>query len=113
LWVLGGNYLHLRTEIPWMMAHLGVVTFSMIVWWFNTARGWIHLAWLNPLITVLVQIASVVLLRPETVLQIVQFSMITMAPSVVIGVLMTLRGFRLTTDEEVLAPSAFPTPPVS
>jgi O-antigen/teichoic acid export membrane protein len=113
LWVLGGNYLHLRTEIPWMMAHLGVVTFSMIVWWFNTARGWIHLAWLNPLITVLVQIASVVLLRPETVLQIIQFSMITMAPSAIIGVLMTLRGFRLTTDEEVLAPSAFPTPPES
>lgn len=111
--ILGGHYRHLSVEVPWMMAHLGIVTFSMIVWWFNTSRGWVRWAWLNPALTLGVQAAAIIAMRPATVLQIIQFSMLTMAPSVILGLFMTVRGFRLITDDGPCSPSDFDPPPAT
>ncbi|RBP45311.1 O-antigen/teichoic acid export membrane protein [Roseimicrobium gellanilyticum] len=94
LWLFGSAYTHLAKEVPWMIAHLGLYSFTVILWWFNTSRGWVHLARLNPPFTVLAQAGAYFALRPDSVLEIIWFSMAALVPSLVLGLAAGMSGFR-------------------
>ena len=92
LWLFGAPYMHLTREVPWMIAFQGLYSFSVILWWFNTSRGWVHLARYNPALTALIQAGAYVALRPDSVLEIIWFSMATLVPSLVLGMVAACRG---------------------
>jgi hypothetical protein len=96
LWLFGAGYTHLTREVPWMIVFQGMYSFSVILWWFNTSRGWVRLARLNPPLTALTQLGAYFVLRPDSVLEIIWFSMATLLPSLVLGLSASIPGLRQT-----------------
>lgn len=94
LWLFGSSYAHLTREVPWMIFHLGVYSFTVILWWFNTSRGWVRLARLNPPLTALTQFAAYLAFRPDSVLEIIWFSMISLTPTLVLGMAALIGGMK-------------------
>lgn len=103
LWLFGAGYAHLTSEVPWMIIFQGMYSFSVILWWFNTSRGWVGLARLNPPLTAVIQLAAYFALRPDSVLEIIWFSMATLVPSLVLGLSASISGIR----RKAGAPEAF------
>lgn len=98
-WVLllfGPAYSHLAAEVPWMFFFQSLYAFSMILWWFNTSRGWTRTAWLIPVVTLTIQAAALAILRPDTVMKTIFFSIATVAPSILLGMAACVRGVRST-----------------
>jgi O-antigen/teichoic acid export membrane protein len=88
-WILnlfGASYVHLTREVPWMILLQGLYSFSVILWWFNASKGWVSLSKYSPVLTVAVLLLTYAVLRPETVLEIIWFSMISLIPSIALGV---------------------------
>ena len=102
LWFFGESYAHLTTEVPWMIVFQGMYSFTVILWWFNTSRGWVHLARYNPALTALAQGGAYVVLRPDSVLEIIWFSMATLVPSILLGLVASSRGLQRSPVSETL-----------
>lgn len=98
LWLFGTAYAHLTKEVPWMIAHLGLYSFSVILWWFNTSRGWVRLARLNAPLTALVQLGTYFALRPHDVLEMIWFSTASLVPSLILGLSAAISGLRRMTS---------------
>jgi hypothetical protein len=47
LWILGGSYSHLGTELPMAFAAQGLGVMNSVIWTFMQVRGWVRLSWLN------------------------------------------------------------------
>jgi hypothetical protein len=47
LWILGGSYSHLGTELPLAFAAQGLGVMNGVIWTFMQVRGWVRLSWLN------------------------------------------------------------------
>ncbi|QIF04474.1 hypothetical protein [Roseimicrobium sp. ORNL1] len=94
LWLFGADYAHLTKEVPWMIVFQGIYSFTVILWWFNTSRGWVGLSRLNPPFTALVQLAAYFALRPDSVQGIIWFSMATLVPSLLLGLSASVSGLK-------------------
>jgi O-antigen/teichoic acid export membrane protein len=94
LWLFGSSYAHLTREVPWMIVHLGLYSFTVILWWFNTSRGWVRLARLNPPLTALAQFAAFLTFRPDSVLEVIWFSMISLTPTIALGMAALIGGMK-------------------
>ncbi len=62
LWLLGPAYLHLESELTWLMAAHATLYVASVLWSLNYARGWVHGSWVIPLASLGVQLATIPLL---------------------------------------------------
>lgn len=90
VWLLGRQYQHLTplVTLTLLVHSLGIL--SAILWWLNTARGWLSLVWLNPVLTTLV--IAFIVMRPHTVLEMMSLNLLILAVPIGIKGLSVLRG---------------------
>jgi O-antigen/teichoic acid export membrane protein len=104
LWLFGPNYLHLRTEVVWMVVSLALGLLLGVIWGINTARSWINSSWLIIPLTLLVQIALVRWLQLSTVQGIIVFAIVSQLPNLLVSIGMTVRGFWYFRADEIAKP---------
>jgi hypothetical protein len=93
LWLFGPNYMHLRSEVVWMVVSLVVGLFLGLIWGINTARGWLNSTWVIIPFTLVVQLGLVRWLTLSTVKGVIIFGIISQLPNLLVSSGMALQGF--------------------
>lgn len=94
VWLLGTQYANLETEIPWMLALIGVGSVSGSLFVINSSRAWLGHSWVFILSTVLSQAAFIPLLPLDTLRGMLQFAIVPHLPFIVINLLFLIKGLR-------------------
>jgi O-antigen/teichoic acid export membrane protein len=98
LWVLGPKYAHLDSELLWMLLSIAVGLILTLLWGLNTARGWLHRTWMMVPATLVTQVGLFEWLNISTVRGIIQFSILSQMPNLLISLVMSVVGFRKLVD---------------
>lgn len=80
LWILGGSYSHLVTELPLAFAAQGLGVMNSVVWTFMQVRGWVSLSWLNIPLTLAGYVLSVLVADLTTVSGVLIMSGVALLP---------------------------------
>ena len=94
LFVLGNRYTHLGGELVLMVAGAVLASIASAMWGLNSAKGWISGSWLYIPATLVTQIALIPFVNFSSVNGVLFFNLISAIPSVLLNMLLSLRGFR-------------------
>lgn len=94
LFVLGNRYTHLHHELLLMIGVAVITALSGALWLLNAAKAWIAGAWLYIPLTLATQIAIVPFTDFSSVAGVLVFNLISVAPSLLLNLAMSYRGFR-------------------
>ncbi len=92
LWLLGPQYWHLQSELPLAMIYFSLTTFSIAIWWINTATARTSLAWLVPPVCLALLLAALTLLSITSVKVAFLTVSAAMLPSCLIGLAQAFRA---------------------
>jgi hypothetical protein len=94
LFVLGNRYTHLHRELLLMVGASVVAAFGSTLWMLNASKAWVDLAWLYIPLTLATQIALSPFTDFSSVPGVLIFNLISAAPSVLLNLFLSFRGFR-------------------
>jgi O-antigen/teichoic acid export membrane protein len=94
LFVLGNRYAHLDRELLLMISVAVITALSGTLWLLNASKAWIAGAWLYIPLTLATQIALVPFTDFSSVAGVLVFNLISVAPSLLLNLAMSYRGFR-------------------
>lgn len=94
LLVLGNRYTHLHHELLLMIGVAVITALSGTLWLLNASKAWIAGAWLYIPLTLATQIALVPFTDFSSVAGVLVFNLISIAPSLLLNLAMSYRGFR-------------------
>lgn len=94
LLVLGNRYTHLQHELLLMIGVAVITALSGTLWLLNASKAWIAGAWLYIPLTLATQIALVPFTDFSSVAGVLIFNLISVAPSLLLNLAMSYRGFR-------------------
>jgi O-antigen/teichoic acid export membrane protein len=94
LFVLGNRYTHLHHELLLMIGVAVIAALSGTLWLLNASKAWIAGAWLYIPLTLATQIALVPFTDFSSVAGVLVFNLISIAPSLLLNLAMSYRGFR-------------------
>ena len=80
LWILGGSYSHLGTELPLAFAAQGIGVMNSVIWTFMQVRGWVRLSWLNIPLTLAGYVLGVVVADLRSVAGVLMMSGVALLP---------------------------------
>lgn len=106
LWVLGGKYASLTREVPLLVTSSIIGGLTGVIHTLAWSRGWVWHTWTIPFAIVLVQIACVRFVRLDSVVGVLEFSIFSATPWLLITSYMTTRGFWTSWRTGHLAPIA-------
>jgi O-antigen/teichoic acid export membrane protein len=93
LFVLGNRYSHLAGELVLMVSGAVLASIASAMWGLNSAKGWISGSWLYIPGTLLTQVALIPFVNFSSVSGVLFFNLISTIPSVLLNLLLTVRGF--------------------
>lgn len=93
LWILGGNYVHLTTELPLSLAAQGLNMVTALAWALMLTRGWVRHAWITIVTTLLGFAIGAVLFPLGTVVGMLKFNLVTVLPT--LALCLGIIAFRL------------------
>jgi O-antigen/teichoic acid export membrane protein len=94
LFVLGNRYTHLHHELLLMIGVAVVTALSGTLWLLNASKAWIAGSWIYIPLTLATQIALVPFTDFSSVAGVLTFNLISVAPSLVLNLVLSYRGFR-------------------
>jgi O-antigen/teichoic acid export membrane protein len=94
LFVLGNRYAHLDRELLLMIGVAVITALSGTLWLLNASKAWIAGAWLYIPLTLGTQITLVPFTDFSSVAGVLVFNLISVAPSLLLNLAMSYRGFR-------------------
>jgi hypothetical protein len=107
--LLGPQYLHLESELVWMMAASAITLLASAVYLLNTARGWVRGLWLGVPATIAAQIAVALYIDLSTVKGAILLQASAFAAPLLVNVAIGVRGLRaLSARDATAAPVAGP-----
>lgn len=92
LWVLGGNYTHLKNELLLVAISTIFNSITATMWSLNCAKAWIKHSWLNIPATIISQILLLLILDVSTVKGVIIFGTLSIIPTFVVNAILTYRG---------------------
>jgi O-antigen/teichoic acid export membrane protein len=106
LWILGGKYMSLTHEVPLLVTSAIIGGLTGVIHTLSWSRGWVWHMWIIPFVTLLVQIIAVRFLPLNTVAGVLEFSIISAVPWLLVTSYMATRGFWTSWRAGHLAPVA-------
>ena len=106
LWILGGKYMSLTHEVPLLVASAIIGGLTGVIHTLSWSRGWVWQMWTIPFVTLFVQIIAVRLLPLNTVAGVLEFSIFSATPWLLVTSYMATRGFWTSWKAGYLAPVA-------
>jgi O-antigen/teichoic acid export membrane protein len=94
LFVLGNRYAHLHRELLLMVGVAVISALSGTLWLLNASKAWITGAWLYIPLTLATQLALIPFTDFSSVSGVLIFNLISAAPSVLLNLALSYRGFR-------------------
>jgi O-antigen/teichoic acid export membrane protein len=94
LFVLGNRYTHLHRELLLMVSVAVISALSGTLWLLNASKAWVSGAWLYIPLTLATQIALIPFTDFSSVAGVLIFNLISAAPSLLLNLALTYRGFR-------------------
>ena len=94
LFVLGNRYTHLHHELLLMIGVAVVTALSGTLWLLNASKAWIAGSWLYIPLTLATQIALIPFTDFSSVAGVLTFNLISIAPSLLLNLVLSYRGFR-------------------
>jgi hypothetical protein len=99
LWLLGGQYAHLRRELVYVVLLTVIQAFTGAIYVLNAARAWVRNAWLSIPIILCVQIAMIPWVNLGSIRGVALLSSLPLLPGMLPFLYETYRGFRALPDE--------------
>jgi O-antigen/teichoic acid export membrane protein len=106
LWILGGKYMSLTHEVPLLITSAVIGGLTGVIHTLSWSRGWVWHMWMIPFATLLVQIIAVRFLPLNTVAGVLEFSIVSATPWLLVTSYMVTRGFWTSWRAGHLAPVA-------
>jgi O-antigen/teichoic acid export membrane protein len=103
LWILGGKYGHLRSELALMMTLSASSSVIAAMWSLNSTKAWIKHSWLNIPATVATQILLLFALDISKLDGVILFGIFSLIPNFLLNSMLTYRGL---SKEKVLTVTA-------
>jgi O-antigen/teichoic acid export membrane protein len=94
LLVLGNRYTHLHRELLLMIGVAVITALSGTLWLLNASKAWVAGSWLYIPLTLATQIALIPFTDFSSVGGVLTFNLISIAPSLLLNLVLTYRGFR-------------------
>ncbi len=94
LFVLGNRYSHLHRELLLMIGVAVITALSGTLWLLNASKAWVSGAWLYIPLTLATQIALIPFTDFSSVAGVLVFNLISAAPSLLLNLALSYRGFR-------------------
>jgi O-antigen/teichoic acid export membrane protein len=94
LFVLGNRYTHLHHELLLMIGVAVITALSGTLWLLNASKAWIAGSWLYIPLTLATQIALIPFTDFSSVAGVLTFNLISIAPSLLLNLVLSHRGFR-------------------
>ena len=94
LFVLGNRYAHLHRELLLMIGVAVITALSGTLWLLNASKAWVSGAWLYIPLTLVTQIALIPFTDFSSVAGVLVFNLISAAPSLLLNLALSYRGFR-------------------
>lgn len=94
LFVLGPRYAHLQHELVLMVGGAILYMLASTIWTLNASRAWIAGSWLYIPLTLGTQIALIPVIDFSTVTGVLTFNLVSVAPSLLLNLGLSYRGFR-------------------
>ena len=94
LFVLGNRYSHLHRELLLMIGVAVITALSGTLWLLNASKAWVSGAWLYIPLTLVTQIALIPFTDFSSVAGVLVFNLISAAPSLLLNLALSYRGFR-------------------
>ncbi len=104
LWILGPNYLHLESELVWMVAAGGLAVVASAVYLLNTARGWVRGVWVAVPAAIAAQVLVGWLVDLGTIRGAILLQMGSTIAALLVSILIGVRGLRQASDSPVSDP---------
>ena len=95
LFVLGGQYTHLHTELVLMIASAVLSSITATLWALNAARAWVAGSWLYIPLTVVTQIALIPFVDFTSVAGVLTFNLVSAVPNLLLNLVLSYRGFHI------------------
>lgn len=92
LWILGGKYAHLKSEVVLMMALSASSAVIAAMWSLNASKAWIKHSWLNIPGTVAAQIILLVIFDISTLRGVLLFGIFSLVPTLLLNSMLSYRG---------------------
>jgi hypothetical protein len=92
LWILGNKYKYLRKELLLMVINILFSSIVGIMWSINASKAWVNYSWINIPLTLVVQIALLLVLDLHSVSGIIIFALISQFPPFIVNIYLTHRG---------------------
>ena len=94
LWIVGPRYMHMTRELPLLFIAQSLGMLVTLTWYLASARGWIGLSWIIPLLTLAAQAGLLLVLDVRSVAGTLWFMIWSQLPTLAIVTLMVWRGLR-------------------
>lgn len=92
--ILGSRYLHLESELVWMVAASAMSVVASALYLLNSSRGWVRGIWLGVPAAILAQVVVGWLVDLSTVRGAIVLQMSSILASVAVNVVLAVRGMR-------------------
>lgn len=103
LFVLGPHYAHLQRALLLMVGGAVLNMIASTLWILNASRAWIAGSWLYIPLTLGTQIALIPFVDFSSVTGVLTFNLISAAPSLLLNIGLSFRGFRMQEHENAIA----------
>ncbi len=100
LWILGGKYQHLDSELALVILAAGLNFISGVMWSLNSSKAWLNGVMLQIPGTLLIQVIGIMFLNLSTLHGVILFSMCPLVQSFILNSHMTYRGLKEKALEE-------------
>jgi hypothetical protein len=104
--ILGSKYLHLESELVWMVAASAMSVVASALYLLNTSRGWVQGIWVGVPAAILAQLLVGWLVDLSTVRGAIVLQMSSIVASLAVSAVVAFRGMRQMTDTPSSALSA-------
>lgn len=104
--VLGTGYIHLESELVWMVAASAMSVVAAALYLLNTARGWVQGIWIGVPVAIAAQILTGGLVDLGTVRGAIVLQISSIVASIAVSAVIGFRGMRQLTDTPSPARSA-------
>jgi hypothetical protein len=94
VWLLGRQYANLESDIPLMLAYIGIAAISGSLFAVNSCRAWLGHSWVFIISTITSQVIAIPLLPLDTLAGMLLFGMVPHIPFILINALFLHHGLR-------------------
>lgn len=96
--ILGSRYLHLESELVWMVAASAMSVVASALYLLNTSRGWVQGIWIGVPAAVLAQLLAGWLVDLSTIRGAIVLQMASIVASLAVSAVVAFRGMRQMSD---------------